>query len=76
MSIYYDPNDANLSGTVLKALDVLACLGKFARPMSTAGDRQILRDVPPDHLSSAHHVDVAWFRAHGWQFTAIRLARR
>ena len=40
MSTDHDPNDANgndanLSGTVLKALDVLACLGKFARPMST-----------------------------------------
>ncbi|MBX3081448.1 MAG: IclR family transcriptional regulator [Anaerolineae bacterium] len=28
-------NDGNLSGTVIKALDVLACLGKHARPMST-----------------------------------------
>src|SRR5262249_54576773 len=29
-----DVNDANLSGTVIKALDVLDCLAQYSRPMS------------------------------------------
>lgn len=34
MSIDRDGNDANLSGTVIKALDVLECLAQHGRPMS------------------------------------------
>lgn len=35
MSDPIDANDANFSGTVLKALDVLECLAEYRRPMTT-----------------------------------------
>jgi DNA-binding IclR family transcriptional regulator len=35
MSDHTDANDANFSGTVLKALDVLECLAEYRRPMTT-----------------------------------------
>lgn len=35
MSEHADANDANFSGTVLKALDVLECLAEYRRPMTT-----------------------------------------
>ncbi len=34
MSDHHDENDANYSGTVIKALDILACLAEHRRPMT------------------------------------------